>query len=83
MPIIQTSLFLVIKRFPGHKHAIRKFFLENEEFKVICDDYCRCCEALERWNQSTSEKASALRKEYADLLGELEGEILHYLNEPA
>ena len=56
-------------------------FKENEDFKMICDDYRLCSEALKGWNQSESEEAPARRKEYADLLQGLELEISQILNE--
>ena len=81
MTVIQSTLFYVVKRFPGHKDTILKFFRENQDFQAICDDYRQCAQALNRWSQSASEKASARRGEYADLLEELDREIIQYLNE--
>ena len=81
MVVIESNLFCVVKRFPDHRDSILKFFRENHNFQVICDDYRRCSEALKRWNQSASEEAAARRKEYADILQELELEILQILND--
>ncbi len=81
MPVIQTSIFTVIERFPGYKGSILQFFRENQNFQTICDDYRLCSESLKRWDQATSSEAPARRKEYADLLRELEAEILQILGE--
>jgi hypothetical protein len=81
MPVVHSSLFYVVRRFPRHKDSIHKFFKENEDFKTVCDDYHRCFVALKGWKQSESEEAPARRKEYADLLQELELEISQILNE--
>ena len=81
MPVIQTSIFTVIERFPGNKDSILQFFRENQNFQTICDDYRLCAESLKRWNQSASKEAPARRKEYAALLQELEAEILQILDE--
>ena len=81
MTVVHSSLFYVVKRFPNHKDTIRKFLKENEDFKIICDDYRLCFEALKRWNQSESEEAPARKSEYADLLHGLELEISQILNE--
>ena len=81
MPVVHSSLFYVVKRFPHHKHTIHQFCKENEDFKIICDDYRLCSEALKGWNQSESEEAPARRKEYAELLQDLEAEILQSLDE--
>ncbi len=79
MAVIQSNVFYVVKRFPDHKNMILKFFRENQNFQTICEDYRRCTQALTQWNQSSSEKAPVRSKEYADLLRELEQEVLRYL----
>jgi len=81
MAVIESNLFYVVKRFPDRKNHIFKFFKDNQNFQVICDDYRRCSQALQRWNNSESDVAAARRREYADLLQELELEILQVLNE--
>ena len=81
MPVIQTSLFSVIKRFPDRKDKVRLLFKESETFHSMCEDYRRCAEALRHWNESASEKAPARREEYATLLRDLEAEILQSLDE--
>ena len=81
MAVIELNLFYVVKRFPNRKDSILELFRKNENFQIICDDYRRCFESFTRWNQSTSEEATARSTEYADLLQELELEILQLLNE--
>jgi len=81
MPVVHSSLFYVVRRFPYHKDTIHQFCRENEDFKIMCDDYRLCSEALKGWNQSESEEAPARRKEYAELLQDLEAEILQSLDE--
>ena len=81
MAVIKSSLFQVLKRFPEHKDTIHQHFRKKENFQNICDDYRQCAEALNHWNGSTSEEAPARRNEYADLLQDLESEILQTLNE--
>ena len=75
------SLFYVIRRFPNHKQSIYRLFKRNEDFKSLCEDHRLCYETVERWKQSESEKAPALRKEYENLLQELEQEITQILND--
>ena len=81
MPVIQTSVFPVLKRFPDHKDIVKQLFKGNETFQSMCEDYRRCAEALRHWNESASDEAPARREEYATLLRELEAEILQNLNE--
>jgi hypothetical protein len=81
MPVIETSLFSVIKRFPDRKEAVKQLFAESEFFQTVCEDYRKCAEALRHWDQSASEEAPVRRKEYASLQKDLEAEILEILNE--
>ena len=81
MPVIQTSVFTVVKRFPDRVDTIKQLFKENETFQSVCEDYRRCAEALHHWNQSASDEAPARREEYATLLRDLEAEILQSLDE--
>jgi hypothetical protein len=82
MPVIQTSLFSVIKRFPDRKDIVKRLFKESENFKAVCEDYQECAKALHHWDRSGSEEASVRRAEYSALLQELEAEILQCLTEP-
>ena len=81
MPVIQTSVFTVVKRFPDRNDTVKQLFKKSETFQSVCDDYRRCAEALRHWNESASEEAPARREEYAALLRDLEAEILQNLNE--
>ena len=81
MPVIQTSLFSIIKRFPDRKDTVKQLFKESETFHSMCEDSMRCAEAMQHWNQSTSEEAPARMEEYAALLRDLEAEILQSLDE--
>ena len=82
MPVIQTSLFSVIKRFPDRKDIVRRLFKESENFKAVCEDYRKCSKALHHWDRSDAEEAPLRRAEYSVLLQELEAEILQCLTEP-
>lgn len=81
MPVIQTSIFTVLKQFPDRKDTVIRLFNESETFQSVCEDYRRCAEALRRWNDSASEEAPVRREEYAALLRDLEAEILQNLTE--
>jgi hypothetical protein len=82
MNVIHSNLFYVVNRFPDRKNTILQFYRKNQNFQVICDDYRRCIQALKQWNEFSNDKALARREEYADLLIELELEIMQYLDEP-
>jgi len=80
VPVIQTSVFTIVKRFPDRGDTVKQLFKESETFQNVCEDYRRCAEALQHWNQSASDEAPARREEYAALLRDLEAEILQNLN---
>ena len=81
MPVIRTSIFTAIKRFPDRKDTIKRLYKENNNFQTICEDYRKCLEAHLYWNESGSKVASARREEYATLRGELETEIIQSIAE--
>ena len=81
MAIIKKYLLEVMKRFPRYEMIIHRLHREDETFQSICEDYQSCCEALDRWSLSKAEEAAARKIEYADLLQDLEQEILQYLRE--
>ncbi len=81
MPIVYTSLPIVLSEFPDHNQTIKRLFRENETFQTLCEDYRKCSQALKYWNQSASEKAPDRRKEYRMLLQDLAQEILQNVNE--
>ena len=82
MPVIETNLFSVIRRFSYRKKAAKRLFMKSESFQTVCEDFQRCFEALRHWEQSTSEQAPVRRKEYSLLLRDLEREILENLPNP-
>ena len=81
MPVIQTSVFPVLKRFPDRNDTVKQLFKESETFQSVCEDYRKCAEALRHWNESASDEAPERREEYAALLRDLEAEILQSLDE--
>ena len=79
MQLIKPSLFTVMRRFPERKHIVQRLFHRNQTFRTLCDDYGRCTDALSYWNQSTTIEAAGYRKEYTELVGELESEIRKFI----
>jgi len=76
---VQTNLRIILKRFPGQRETIERLSRESDSFRSICEDYLRCADARQYWEQSSSEDAAGRREEYALLLRELEEEILENL----
>ena len=80
MLVIHQSLFYIIKQFPEHKKTIKRLYGESENFQEACEDFQRCTDALKYWDQSDSEEAPIRKKEYAELVYDLELEITQILN---
>ena len=78
---IHADLFAVMIRFPDCKEALKKLFLKSKEFQGMCEDYRKCREALDYWNQPEIKHGLIHREEYAALLQELESEIIQKLDE--
>jgi hypothetical protein len=81
MPILHTSLSLVLEKFPHHGDKIKHLFTENSSFKSQCEDYLQCFKALKYWNHSASREAPARREEYGTLFQDLADEIVQTLDE--
>ncbi len=81
MAVIHPSLFSVIKRFPDHRDAMRAMYMANESYQSLCHNYQKCEEALEHWTQSKHADAPERQREYAELLKDLEFEIVQSLGE--
>jgi len=81
MPVVQTSLTVVLARFPEHADRIKRLFRQNATFRAECEDYRQCFRALEYWNQSGAHCGPSRREEYGALMKDLEEEILQTLKE--
>jgi hypothetical protein len=81
MTVIHPGLFLLLRRFPNHKDAIRRVYHSSESFQSICHNYQKCSEALDYWAKSSRLEAPDRYLEYKMLLQELEMEIKNSLEE--
>lgn len=83
MTLVQTSVFSVVRRFPGRRDRIMRLFREREDFRTMCEDYEKCLLSLRHWDSSGAEEATARREEYAAIRLDLEAEISQHLEETA
>jgi hypothetical protein len=81
MGVINSAIFAILERFPDSKDAIKHLFSANGDFRILCEDFRQCSQALAYWNQSTNADATARRQEYEVLQRELEDEINQILDE--
>jgi len=73
------TVSLIKSCFTGQDELIERAYRRIESFRILCEDYLACSASLERWNRSASEIAPLRRREYADLLAELDREIRCWL----
>lgn len=75
MSVIRSGLFLIMRRFPARRDALRRMYLSNASFQTLCEDYQRCTQALEHWTRSGHFLAPERSRNYQELLQGLEMEI--------
>jgi hypothetical protein len=71
-----SDMVSVIHRFAGHEFLVRRLYVIDPEFRIICDDYAVALRASEVW--ANDEIRS---EDYQSLVRELEEEIFHYIDE--
>jgi hypothetical protein len=71
----------VYSRFPDQKAVILRLLQDSDSFRTLCRDYQECGNALAYWKRTTAGEAPLRRKEYGELLKELEQEIVDHLQE--
>ena len=81
MTVIHPGFFLIFRRFPDYKDALRQMLRTSESFQSICHNYQKCSEALDYWANSSRSEAPDRHREYKMLLEELELEIINCLDE--
>lgn len=81
-PLVQRDKVVqsLVKSFPGRSAAIERAYEDSGYFRSICTDFHECTQALIYWNTIESDEASANVEEYRELLGEIEREILDWLD---
>ncbi len=80
MSVIYPGLFSVMRRFPAEKDTLRRIYLNNRTFQVICVDYQRCVDAHDYWSHSEDDRASERCCEYKELQKNLEQEVEDFLS---
>jgi hypothetical protein len=68
------------EKFSNVRHIIEKLYKGDDTFRSVYKDYQTYLDALQFWEQSSSDDAAARRSEYTQLVGELEEELMRALN---
>jgi hypothetical protein len=69
---------LTNKKFAGYVETIKHLYIIDDDFKILCDDYCISIVNNEELKKELN-KDRQLAREYEDLSTELEKEILQYI----
>jgi len=69
----------ILERHPEKKEQILRLVFRNAEFRSMCEDYGKCVEAIEYWDQSQTPGAKDKADEYRYISKEIEEEILQAL----
>ncbi len=75
LPVEKTGKSHILKRFPVHWATIIAMFEENEEFRMLCNEYGLALDALLRIDGFLDSRAKNMRDEYMAIILELESEI--------
>ena len=81
MTVIQPTIFAVIDKFPEFREEALRLFKSSEAFKVVCMDHQECTKALHFWSGFKNNEGSKRKREYENLLMELEEEIVESLRQ--
>lgn len=72
---------------PDHFSAIRSYietrYKADETFRDIYNDYLTYLDAHRFWSHNSTDVAPVRRREYAQLVSELEKEVMHMLKKGA
>ena len=76
------EILSIVARFPQREFEIRRRCMDDADFKSICANYVEAAAALRHW-QKVAKEGDQRVKDYTDIVGELETEILGQLDRPS
>lgn len=77
---LHTQLSLIKQLFPKHELWIEQLYLQNADFKGLCDDYYSCVLHLQKFRKEFADKVDNI-KEYENVRKILEDEIREFISE--
>ena len=76
------EILSIVARFPQREFEIRRRCMDDADFRSICANYEEAAAALRHW-QKVAREGDRRVKDYTDIVGELETEILAQLDRPS
>jgi hypothetical protein len=77
----KASIDLIINLFSDMELEIKRFYREDENFRLLCEDYAVCALALQNMKTANPPPSRERCEEYEQMLAELEREIEVWLQE--
>lgn len=68
------------EKFAAYHESIRILYLADDDFRIMCNDYCISKIFIEKCKKKILENTE-FKKEYENLFTELEKEILKYIKD--
>ncbi len=73
------DIIFMLSKFPGHRNLILDEYMNNEEFKSLCEDFYSTARTLETYQERMmSDVKNEL--EYRNVFQDLEKEIIRFLD---
>lgn len=69
---------LNVEKFAAYSDSIRILYLVDDDFRIMCNDYCTSKIYIEKCQEKIHEDEKS-KEEYENLFTELEKEILRYI----
>ena len=79
MKLDNDARILIRNTYPGRGELIDLGLRDNPAFRELCEDYCSCANALEKWRGMRGTANPERVREYEELLAELVKEIEDWL----
>ena len=79
MKLDNDARILIRNAYPGRGDLIDLGLRDNPAFRELCEDYCSCAIALEKWRGTPGSTYLERVQEYEELLAELVKEIEDWL----
>jgi hypothetical protein len=77
----KAPIDLIINLFSDMELEIKRFYREDENFRLLCEDYAVCALALQNMKTANPPSKRERCEEYGQMLAELEREIEVWLQE--
>ena len=76
---MSDDIIFMLSKFPTHRNLILNEYMNNEEFKSLCEDFYSTAQALENYREKMMNDVKN-ELEYRKVFRDLEKEIIRFLD---